>query len=85
MLFTGHYLLLLSSFAFQTLLTRVITLLIYIKRMIWPVTSKKINRFITTSITLTPLADSNGLTLFDFKLANRGSWIKQNFQVTQKH
>ena len=38
-LFTVHYLLLLSSFAFQTLLIRVITFQIDIKRTLWPVTS----------------------------------------------
>ena len=38
-LFTVHYILLLSSFAFQTLLIRVITFQIDIKRTLWPVTN----------------------------------------------
>ena len=43
MLFTVHYLLLLSSFAFQTLLIRVITFQIDKKRMLWPATKKMVS------------------------------------------
>ena len=65
MLFTAPYPLLLTIYAFQTLLIRVITFQINIKMysLSFSGLSKKVYGFLTTSLLLTLPTDSKGLYL----------------------